>query len=845
MKMGIFLRGFASLLMILGLMAARDTAWAQMEPEAGDAAGLPTVDQTLLTTPEPVVLPPPVFPLPTPVESAPEPVAEKLYELKFSAAPLDQVLRFYSDLTERTLLEAPANAKVTITLRSQSKLNREETLMALKSILAMNGIGLVNLGEKFVKVVPVATLQQEGLQIRQDSSSTNRIEVDDVVSEVINLKHIETADAQKAITGLLHSYGKIVALERINALLVADSVVNIVRMREILDQVDQPLELKEELHIVPIRHAKASDIKTKLTEIIQEAKGQQKTATPTVARPAMSGPPGVIRARQPTTAAVVTTTTTTTTESGEASSANVIRGEVRMIADDRTGILILITRPENMKFFNDIIKALDVATEPDFSVKVVRLEYADSESVATMLNNLIGAAQPKDAPKTGAAKAGEADAAKEGRGTALQDYLQQREAAAQSAAQSVQAGALVGKSKIGELSADNIKIMADKRINGIVIMASKRDMETVLEILKGMDIMLSQVLIEAVIIQLTRSKTSERGVDWLQRSMIAYNKTPEGKRSPIMAYTGGGGGGKAIPIDATRANIDNVGGGLTYFFTYFDLNLDVVVKLTATDSDAKVLSSPIILAQDNKEAKIEVTNEKYFYKGVRAIGNTTTGGQQFAPDVESRKVGLSLVVTPRINEKGFVVMDIKQKIENLGDDQEIEGQSWPTVLSRDLTASVAVQNRETIVMGGLMEDLDKVSATKIPFFGDIPLLGNLFRSNKKDKSGGEILVFITPYVLSTPEEIQAEAIRRKAVMGKEGSWTRGWSDSNLGDDPKDVIEAKKKAEKEAKKKAQEEEKAARKNPKKDSAGAHSNSESNLLTTAGTISTGTNTLKSSN
>jgi type II secretory pathway component GspD/PulD (secretin) len=162
-----------------------------------------------------------------------------------------------------------------------------------------------------------------------------------------------------------------------------------------------------------------------------------------------------------------------------------------------------------------------------------------------------------------------------------------------------------------------------------------------------------------------------------------------------------------------------------------------------------------------------------------------------------------------------------------------------------LTASVAVQNRETIVMGGLMEDLDKVSATKIPFFGDIPLLGNLFRSNKKDKSGGEILVFITPYVLSTPEEIQAEAIRRKAVMGKEGSWTRGWSDSNLGDDPKDVIEAKKKAEKEAKKKAQEEEKAARKNPKKDSAGAHSNSESNLLTTAGTISTGTNTLKSSN
>lgn len=834
MKMGTFLRRFAALLMVLLLSSIRAPVWAQDNAGALPAEPAPTIQSPSAPADSPVV-PPPGAPLepvdlaqPAPEEIAPAPVPEKLYELKFSAAPLDQVLRFYSDLTERTLLESPANSKVTITLRSQTKLNREETLMAIKSILAMNGIGLVNLGEKFVKVVPVAALQQEGLQIRQDSSATNRLEVDDVVSEVINLKHIETADAQKAITGLLHSYGKIVALERINALLVADSVVNIVRMREILDQVDQPLELKEELHIVSIRHTKASDIKTKLTEIIQEAKGQQKPATPTVARPAMSGPPGVIRARQPT-APVAAAPTAASADTGDAAAtgANVIRGEVRMVADDRTGILILITRPENMKFFNDIIKALDVATEPDFSVKVVRLEYADADSVATMLNSLIGAAQPKDAPKTGGTKTGEGDTAKDTRSTALQDYLQQREAAAQSS----QAGALAGKSKIGELSSDNIKIMADKRINGIVIMASKRDMETVLEILKGMDIMLSQVLIEAVIVQLTRSKKSERGVDWLQRSMIAYNQTPEGKRSPIMAYAGGGGGGKAVPLDATQPITYPSGGGLTYFMTYFDLNLDVVVKLTASDSDAKVLASPIILAQDNKEAKIEVTNEKYFYKGVRAIGNTTTGGQQFAPDVESRKVGLSLIVTPRINEKGFVVMDIKQKIENLGDDQEIEGQLWPTVLARDLSAAVAVQDGETIVMGGLMENNNKTSATKIPFLGDIPLLGNLFKSNTREKTGGEILVFITPYVLNTPEEIQAEAIRRKTAMGKDGSWTKGWSDSKLGEDSKEVKAAKAKAEKEAKKKASKQ----KKTPEKVT-------ETNLLDTAGTLTTNTNTVQ---
>lgn len=784
-------------------------------------------------------------------ETAATPPAEKLYELKFSAAPLDQVLRFYSDLTERTLLESPANSKATITLRSQSKLNRDETLMALKSILAMNGIGMVNLGDKFVKIVPVANLQQEGLQIRQDTSTSNRVEADDVVSEVINLKYIETADAQKAITGLIHSYGKIVPLERINALLVADSLINIVRMHEILDQVDQPLELKEELHIMTIRHAKASDIKAKLTEIIQETKGQQKPATPTVARPTMSGPPGVIRAaRQPTAATAVAQPSTA--EPGDTSgAANVIRGEVRMIADDRTGILIIITRPENMLFFEDIINALDVATEPDFSVKVVRLEYADADNVATMLNNLIGAAQSKDAVKSIAAKSGETDtsssyglaAPKETRSTALQDYLQQRDASAQSAA----AAAIVGKSKIGELSAENIKIMSDKRINGMVIMASKRDMETILEIVKGMDIMLSQVLIEAVIVQLTRTKKSERGVDWLQRSMIAYNKTPEGRNSPIMAYTGGGGGGKAIPIDATRTidSSSTSGGGLTYFLTYFDLNLDIVVKLTAQDSNARVLSSPIIVAQDNKEAKIEVTDEKYFYKGIQYVNTGVSGVPQPTPNVESRKVGLSLTVTPRINEKGFVVMDIKQKIENLGEDQDIGGQLWPTVLSRDLSASVAVQNRETIVMGGLMQNSGTDSANKIPFFGDIPILGNLFRSNSRNNAGAEILVFITPYVMSTPAEIQAEALRRKAAMGEDGKWTKGWSDSQIAGDTPAVKAAKLKAEKEAKKKALEEEKAAKKHPKKDTASNNKASESNLLTTAQILSPTTNTVKSAN
>jgi general secretion pathway protein D len=722
--------------------------------------------------------------------------------LKFNAAPADQVLQFYGDLTGRTLLPAPG-INATITLRSQTDLTIPEAIQAVKTVLAMNNIGLVDVGEKFVKIVPIAAMQQEGLAIQSNSwQQTGLPETDELISEVIPLKHIDPAEAQKAIQGLIHTYGKIMPLERINSLLVADAAANINRIKDILARIDQPLDIKESIHILQMRNSKASDVKTKLEEIIADQKDKDKQ--PTIRRLKESGAPGVEAVAAPTIPGVIRARPTTPAAAAAAQAeaeqedGRMFRGSVKIIADDRTGSLIIITRPENMKFFEQVVSALDVATAPDVSVEVIRLEYADAEDVASMLNALIGAASPpsssstkSSAPKrttstkTTDAAAGNTTAAaaakavEEPRSYQLQEFIDQQRALSSGKGAE-------GKTKIGQLSAENIKILADKRSNGLILMASKGDMLAIKELLKSMDVMLSQVLIEAVIIQVQLDKSLERGVDWVQRSMIAYNKTASGSE-PAFAFAGAGGGGGSTPLNATKLNTTVPGGsGLTYYFTQFGLNIDAVVKMSASDNRSKILASPVILTTDNKEAVIDVSKEQYFYKGSTYVGYAGQN-QQSVPNVESRKVGLNLTVTPRINAKKFVVMEIAQKVENVSGYQEIQSSDgvnqWPIVASREMTASVSVRSGETIILGGLVENSTDQTTTGIPWLGKLPILGIPFRASTDKNNRAEIVVFITPYVLDTPEEIEEESRRRREALNaeSEGMWKTGWSDSKLAE----------------------------------------------------------------
>jgi general secretion pathway protein D len=206
-----------------------------------------------------------------------------------------------------------------------------------------------------------------------------------------------------------------------------------------------------------------------------------------------------------------------------------------------------------------------------------------------------------------------------------------------------------------------------------------------------------------------------------------------------------------------------------------NLNLDGVVRLAAGSSDAKVLSTPIIMTTDNTEASI-IAGEERPVVGVTTI---TDGGSR-SSSYQYRNIGIELSVKPRINPQRVVVMEVRQTADNVGDIVRIDGNEVPVITKREMKAFLTVSNRTTVVLGGLVSSTNRKSMTKVPVLGDIPLLGRLFRAQDTQKVRTELLVFLTPYVLTTPGEAREETRRlHDLINARESKWHTVWSDGDL------------------------------------------------------------------
>lgn len=726
--------------------------------------------------------PPPGFPPAPESGEAEKPVQvgdDKLLSLSFRDAPIEQVVMFYSEVVGRTLLRAQGLPGGTITLKSQTRLTQREALEAIESVLAMNQVGLVPMGEKFLKVVPIGNVRGEGMKLSLEMPETPFPETDQLVSQVVPLKYIEPAEANTILAGFLHaSFGKVQVLERTSSLLITDTAANMQRILEILAYVDQPTESVVETRIYEIKHTEAAKLASRLNELIADT--QAKEDKPRVATapsaPAIPTPPGVIRARQPGQGADQSAQDieTALAERG------IVQGKVKIVADDRTNILIVIARPSNFTFFDKIITVLDREVDPEVVVKVLPLEFAKAKDISGILNEFIGAAkaESKDAPSGTGQTTAEGATPEAARSQALQEFVAQR---AEARMRQIAAGE---KTRIGELS-PNTKILADERTNSLLLMGTVNDINALIEIIGQLDTMLAQVLIEAVILEVSLSKNLDYGVDWLQRSMAVYSDEKVGGGGGVTVsqplYSFGGGSrlsdGTVFKDGSliTRTDTGIGAGGLSYYTTLVNLNIDAVIRMAAGSSDARILSTPVILTTDNTEATIVVGEER----PVVTSTSTSSGGQQTS-SYEYRNIGIDLTVTPRINPARVVSMEIKQSADNVGGFELIDGNRVPVITKREMAAQVAVGDRSTIVLGGLVSNDRRASRVKVPILGDIPILGTLFRQDTRNDNRTELLVLMTPYVLMTQEEAKKETARlHRATRYSQTRWQRGWSDSEL------------------------------------------------------------------
>ena len=798
--------------------------------------------------------------------------------LVFNQAPLELVLDAYAEQCQKTIIPAPDLPKSTITLKSLEGqlLTKEEYLEAIEVTLTMNGVVLEPFGEKFLRALQRKTLRTQGNPILMKMPGQPLPEHGRVVSQMIRLENITAEEAQKAIEGFKDPNGLFQVFERTNTILVTDTQENVNRMLEVIKELDVATPVTEDVFVRQIEYAVANDIKTALETIVTESQKEKQKET---AGAKTSGSLGFGKSTPPSPPSRLlnlpgrpgmqknepTPNTPNANLVAAVSDADrgMIRGKVLILADERSNKLIVITNKANMDFFDKVIQTLDVETTPEVQIDVIRLKYAESDDVASMLNDLIGASggsssQSKNNTNANTQRGGTANSNLT-RGTTQAHSPTPRPGTSNNPTfQNANA------SRLGELNKDNVKVLSDKRINGIVVMARKADMRAIREVVESMDVKLSQVLLETVIVQVELGDDLQTGIDWVRRGKYRQtisrqsknaagqplyyaedgsitteeteNKVMEtitrtvrdgffnsGSATSGNMLAGGGGGSSSTlsglmgaaaeaaaggttssdddddggtsssssaivagAVGGLASKVNPIGGGINYFLKSDKLNLAAVIQAAKSDSKSKVLASPILMTVDNKEATIEATDMIYLFSGYQYSGSTYSGTQ--VRNYEKRDIGLTVKVTPKINPNGTVMLTITETFETQGADQNVPNESggtdpYATVTTRKMSSDVSVENRQTIVMGGLTKKTKVDSESGIPILKDIPWIGKwLFGSVTHKEQRSELLVFITPYVLDDAEASQAEALRRKKALSDPRPWEdEGWSASPLAD----------------------------------------------------------------
>jgi general secretion pathway protein D len=566
------------------------------------------------------------------------------------------------------------------------------------------------------------------------------------------------------------------ALQDSNSILISETAANLKQMMEIVAYVDQPSALRMEMRSYVLKHAKSADVMARLQSIIQEAEAAGAHA----AAPGQPGlPPSPIRRPgQPAQPM----------EGGEES---VVEGKVIMAADERTNKLFILTRVPNFGFFDRLIAELDAKVDPDVVMKVIPLDYAIAEDVAGLLNALITG---------GSAPSSSSSSRRTTSSTGTTTTGARAPSVPPPPISGGGGGAGAGAQNSGFLQyAEGVHILPDPRTNCLLVMATKEDMLRIQELVRSLDTSVAQVQIECVIAEVTLNNELDVGVDLFQR----LSTTAHGE----VAGTGGNSTdgntpAQLSPLSAIASNLPSAAalaggaGGLTYFGTFRNLNLDTVLHALATTANSKVLQTPVIQTMDNEEADITVGQSvpvptSQSSSIIAGVGTLATAG--VTSSIQYEDVAVELTVTPRINPDGYVRMDIEQKVNDLGANVNISGTSVPIINKKEAKSSVAVQDGSTVVLGGLIQTTKTVSTTKTPFLGDIPFFGQIFKSQQNNKTRTELIIFIRPVVMRSDMEAVTEAKRRLRLLGvseelEERYFPKGSSGTNNAVlPPKDFI----------------------------------------------------------
>jgi general secretion pathway protein D len=497
---------------------------------------------------------------------------------------------------------------------------------------------------------------------------------DAVVARVISVKYVSASQIVPTLRSMVSPNGHLAAYGPSNSLIIADRAANSDRIAAIVAELDKPDA--DGMEVIKLRHASASEVVNSLSQMIGASRRAAEGTTP-----------------------------------------------ITLAADERTNSVLVGGDRTRRLQLRSLILDLDVEVEDEGQTEVLYLKYQKAEDLVPVLANILDSY---------AAQGEERGAATSQRRTETQStpvYNMTQNGGTSPNVGSVPAHGTKREAKgfvIGSYG-----VQAEPNLNALIMTAPPTVMRNMRNVVARLDIRRAQVLIEAIIVEVTGNEADEWGVELRGAGDLA--------------------GGTAFPIEGGflnryQSNLDSgnpllPGNGLTVGFIRGG-SLRLLLHALESDTSVNVLSTPSLVAMDNVAAEIKVGTGIPFPIGQYA---TTGGVNTVTPfiTVEYRDVGLNMKVTPQITSGDTVQLEIMQAVDSIG---PIVFEK-PTTFNRAITTKVLIDDGDILVLGGLIRTEDRKSISKVPYLGDIPGLGKLFQAENNRTEKTNLMIFLRPVIL--------------------------------------------------------------------------------------------------
>jgi general secretion pathway protein D len=670
-------------------------------------------------------------------------VAYAQVTLNFVNADIDQVAKAIGAATGKTIIVDP-RVKGQLNLVSENPVPEDQALKTLQSALRMQGFALVQ-DHGVLKVVPEADAKLQGVPTYVGNAPSAR--GDQVVTQVFQLRNESANNLLPVLRPLISPNNTIAAYPGNNTLVVTDYADNVRRIAQIIAGVDTAAG--QQVVVVPLKNANALDAAQQLSKMLD---------------------PGVIGSTDATL-------------------------KVSVTADPRTNsLLIRASNPSRLAAAKMLAKQIDAPTAEPGNIHVVPLRNADATALAKTLRGMLGKGGNDNSSSSNNADSFSKNNSSSGLGgnsstgtSGTPPLPSSMNGSGGSTSNPLGGGSNSNNSEGGSFSSNKDEendsqpggmIQADPATNSLIITASEPVYRNLRNVIEQLDARRAQVYIEALIVQLTATKASNLGIQW-QGALLSgsgnngvYGGSNFGSgSSSIVDLTAQGAAiatNPATALSSTASGLlpNGLNIGLLHRFGNV-LGLGGLLNALSSSADANVLSTPNLITLDNQEAKIVVGQNVPIVTGSYATptANTTTSVTAFNT-FDREDVGTVLHVKPQITEGGILKLQLYTEVSSV-DATTVNNPGGVTIDKQALQSTILADNGEIIVLGGLMQDNYSGGNSKVPLLGDIPWIGQLFRSENKARTKTNLMVFLRPVIVRDRTDAASIAQSRYDYMRSE------------------------------------------------------------------------------